>query len=235
MPVPTGVQEDAVRAQSLVYLHGFASSPRSSKARFFAERAAEAGFEFSCPDLNLPEFRSLTVTRMLDQVDAVVDRAGDGPVALVGSSLGAFVALHAAVRRHARDGRHGPTIDRLILLAPALDLVPSLEEEFGDAKIRQWQQTDRFAVFHYADNAMRDLAWSFMDDARRYDAFSISLPTPTLVYQGSRDEVVAPAVVERWAAERKWVHLQLVDDGHQLLGHLDQMWADVVRFLEVDG
>jgi len=36
----------------VVYLHGFASSPQSSKARFFAGKFAEAGVAFEAPQLD---------------------------------------------------------------------------------------------------------------------------------------------------------------------------------------
>ena len=51
------------------YLHGFASSPASTKAARFAERLRARGLTVHCPDLNEPDFSTLTVTRMLEQVD----------------------------------------------------------------------------------------------------------------------------------------------------------------------
>ena len=81
----------------LIYLHGFASSPESSKARRFGRELAARGVGFACPDLNAPSFERLTVTRMLEATAGLI-AAAEAPTALVGSSLGAFVALHAADR-----------------------------------------------------------------------------------------------------------------------------------------
>ena len=69
--------------------------PRRSDSGASSTRAA---IGYACPDFNDPAFETLTVTRMLDQTAAAIAAAPGGPVALVGSSLGAFVAVHAAVR-----------------------------------------------------------------------------------------------------------------------------------------
>ena len=215
----------------MLYLHGFASSPRSSKAAWFTARAREAGVPLACPDLNGDDFESLTVTRQLDHVDGAIDAMPDGPIVLVGSSLGAFVALFTAERRQGsvRAARH--PIDALVFLAPALDLAPGLERHFGPSAMGQWRTSGRLDVFHYAENRTRALGYGFFADAERYDAFAASDTTRTLVYQGTRDETVDPSMVTRWASTRPHVTLHLVDDDHQLLASLESMWAGIRQCL----
>ena len=80
----------------------FTGSPRRpTRAKRAASSGAARGVTFECPDLNLPSFETLTVTRMIEQACEAIARAPDGPIALVGSSLGGFVALYAASRRDA--------------------------------------------------------------------------------------------------------------------------------------
>ena len=106
------------------YLHGFVSSPQSTKAAWLAERLRPYGLSLHCPDFNAPDFATLTTTRMIAQVEEAIRRLPPGPVTLIGSSLGGFVAWHAAARRHGGPSRTAQPIDRLVLLAPALILAP---------------------------------------------------------------------------------------------------------------
>ena len=72
MPLPSRVQDAAVsggaRPAPVLYLHGFASSPESTKAQYFGERLAAHGVPLSTPDFNQPDFTTLTMSRMLDRV-----------------------------------------------------------------------------------------------------------------------------------------------------------------------
>ena len=69
----------------ILYLHGFASSPASRKARFFAELLRAAGALVDIPDLAAGDFEHLTISGQL----RVIERAAAGnPVALMGSSMG---------------------------------------------------------------------------------------------------------------------------------------------------
>lgn len=226
MPVPAGLSDDAVTAAGhVIYLHGFASSPRSSKARRFGDELASRGVGFSCPDLNLPAFETLTVTRMLDDTRRAIDEARGRPVALVGSSLGGFVAVHAA------EADWGHAVDRLLLLAPALDFGGNRLRQLGDQGIEAWRRDGRLEVFHHADNVRRPVGFALYEDAARYDAFDLRRALPTLVYQGRRDETVDAGMVARWAAARPHVELRLVDDGHQLAASMDGIWRAADRFL----
>ena len=62
---------------------------------------------------------------MLEQVARRDRRSAPDPVALIGSSLGGFVAVQAALRASDRDRR-------LVLLAPALDFDGNRLSDLGD-------------------------------------------------------------------------------------------------------
>src|SRR5258708_32051562 len=93
------------------YLHGFASSPQSTKAAYFADRLEAHGVSLTCPDFNEPDFASMTLTRMLEQLAHEISRVDRDAVTLIGSSLGGTLAILAAPQL--------PRIDRVVLLAPA--------------------------------------------------------------------------------------------------------------------
>ena len=59
---------------NVFYLHGFASSPASTKVGYFTDRFGEHGIDLRCPDLNQPDFATMTLTRMLDQLRGELTR-----------------------------------------------------------------------------------------------------------------------------------------------------------------
>jgi uncharacterized protein len=205
------------------YLHGFASSARSSKAAFFEAKLAGRGVVLETPDFNEPDFATLTISRMVAQVVAALDQ-GEGPAAIIGSSLGGFVAVQAALQRPAM-------IDRLVLLAPALDFGGSRLRELAGRGFDSWQASNRLDVFHYGYGRVVPVHYGLYADASRYDAIDAALTLPVQIFQGRNDAAVDPATVERWAEGRSNVELHLLDDDHQLLASLPFIWGEAARFL----
>jgi pimeloyl-ACP methyl ester carboxylesterase len=213
----------------LVYLHGFASSAHSSKAAYLRAKAAERGVELLTPDFNEPDFGGLTITRMVTQVSHLIDGLPPGSLNLIGSSLGGFVALQVALQHPAR-------IERLVLLAPALDFSGNRLKDLGDRGLDEWRKTDTLNVFHYGFGRMMSVRFSLYADAAGYDALDAPITLPIQVFQGRRDVAVSPETVQRWAEARSLrpnVELHLMDDDHQLLASLDRIWQEMARFLRL--
>lgn len=207
----------------VLYLHGFASSPESSKAIRITEALKPLGLRTHIPDLNQPSFRALTVSRMIAQARALLDAERAEQAVLIGSSLGGFVALHTA----AADAR----VKGLVLLAPAFDFGADAEGKLGDVSIADWQASGSAEVMHYAWERRELVDWALYEDARRYDAFAVDLKIPVLIFQGTEDTVVDPETVKRWAVGRKNVRLELVPDDHQLQRSVDRIADETLAFV----
>jgi pimeloyl-ACP methyl ester carboxylesterase len=213
-----------VSPRRVFYLHGFASSPKSTKVAYLTERLHEHGIDVECPDFNQPDFSSLTMTRMLEQLEARLPPIGDAPATLVGSSLGGTLAVLAA-------GRFGARVDRLVLLAPAVMFAKPGHHLLPPERVEEWRRRGTMPFFHYADQAERDLDVGFHEDSLRYDAFGAAFRQPTLVFQGLHDASVDYRTVEAFAKTRPNVTLSLLDDDHQLIASLPRIWDDMRDFL----
>lgn len=208
----------------IFYLHGFASSPQSTKAQYFAVRLAGHGLACVSPDFNQPDFRTMTISRMLGQLTDAIDRQSVEPVALIGSSLGGTVAILAAARLGAR-------VSRLVLMAPAVMFAKPGHHLLPPDRIEEWRRLGALPFFHYAYGEERLLDFAFYEDSLRYDAFAASFTQPTLVFQGLGDRSVDPRTVQQFARTRANVTLSLLEDDHQLTTSLPVMWTAIESFL----
>jgi len=212
------------RSSKVIYLHGFASSPGSTKASYLAERLKAYGLGLERPDFNEPDFATLTMSRMLADLERRVEALAPAPVTLVGSSLGGVLAILAADRLAAR-------IDRLVLLAPAVMFARPGHHLITPERIEQWGREGATRVFHYGYGEERFLNFAFYEDTIRYDAFAAVCSQPTLIFQGLRDSSVDYRAVEQFAGDRPNVALSLLDDDHQLTASLPLIWRGMEAFL----
>jgi pimeloyl-ACP methyl ester carboxylesterase len=202
-----------------IYLHGFASSPASTKARFFAERFAQLGLGLEVPDLAENDFSSLTLSA---QIRVIERTARDEPVSLIGSSMGGYLAaLYAA--------RHLET-EQLVLLAPAFSFRKRWTEMLGPAAIERWKESGSLDVFNYALCRHEPLGFQLMEDADRYEPYP-DCPQPALILQGRNDTVVPPEYAEEYVRRHPDTRLRLLDTDHEMLNALDDMWMETEAFL----
>ncbi len=206
----------------LLYLHGFASGPSSQKAQVLSARFAAAGVRIEVPDLTpgVDGFERSSPSSMLAIAERALARA-EPPHAVIGSSLGGYLAAMAASR--------DPSVERLVLMAPAFRIFERWSARLSRAELDAWR-TEGLETMHFASNRRRRIGWQFFEDARSWPAFP-EVRVPTLCIAGTRDETVPFEDVEAFVARTPSARLVAVDDGHDLAASLDRIFEEARVFL----
>ncbi|MGC3997815.1 MAG: YqiA/YcfP family alpha/beta fold hydrolase [Anaeromyxobacter sp.] len=206
----------------ILYLHGFGSGPSSTKARFLTQRFAAAGVQVVAPDLTPgPDgFERSSPSSMLAVAERLLADAPP-PHAIIGSSLGGYLAAVAASR--------DPSIEKLVLMAPAFRLFERWSAKLTAAERETWRTQGR-ETWHFATNRNRRLGWQFHEDAAAYPAFP-EVRVPTLCIAGKRDDTIPLADVAAFVARTPTARLIEVDDGHELGDSLELIFEQARRFL----
>jgi dipeptidyl aminopeptidase/acylaminoacyl peptidase len=202
----------------VVYLHGFASSPQSSKAQFFAGKFAEAGVAFEAPQLDQGEFRNLTISGQMIVVGNAVsvhrEKLTKGePLVLMGSSLGGYLAALYAER-------YPKAVDGLVLLAPAFEFLRRWRERLSVQGIEQWKRAGSIPIFHYGSKTEQHLGYRFLEDAAQYEG-TPDFHQRALILHGTEDTVVPCEGSRDFALEHTRVRLALFKSGHELTDVLE--------------
>jgi len=203
----------------VVYLHGFASGPRSGKAQFFRRKFGECGVAMEIPQLDQGRFETLTISGQLRVIEQAV---GEQPAILMGSSLGGYLAALFA-------SRHPDLVERMVLLAPAFQFPRRWQERHSP---EDWKRAGFISVFHYGDGRERRLGYQFVEDAAHYED-EPEFRQPALILHGTRDDVVPAAISTAYAARHPNIRLVLMESGHELTDVLEPMWREVSGFLRV--
>jgi len=146
----------------------------------------------------------------------VVDDSGSmsDNQANLANSLGVFIAALAASRH--------PSVERLVLLAPAFRLHERWRSRVGPADLARWQGEGSVEVHHHATDRPRRIGWAFFEDAAQWPPFPV-VHVPALCIAGGRDDTVPLEDVRAWVDRTPGARLEVVDDGHELLGSLPRI------------
>ena len=222
-----------------IYLHGFASSPRSNKATYLRDRFAEVNLELKVLDLNQGDFSKLTLTRQIEQT---IDAFGDPqtPVTLIGSSFGGLTCAWVAEQKL--------QVKKMILLAPAFGFPNSWYSRMQPEQIEQWRESGYLSVYHYGEKRSLRLHYEFLQDADNYPVSSLkrslldavahggnpqdrAASLPTLIIHGLRDDVVPIEVSRNYVKQHPQAKLIELNSDHGLNDVKERIWQETKDFL----
>lgn len=181
-------------APTFVWLGGFKSDMAGTKAEALAAWARAGGqafvrFDYAGHGRSEGRFEEQTVSRWLADALAVIDRLTEGPLVLVGSSMGGWLALRAARARPER-------VKALLLIAPAADFTERLMWAGFDEDVRRriletgrWERPSAYDPEPYA------ITRQLIEDGRRHLIMDGPIPFagPVRILQGGRDPDVPEA------------------------------------------
>ena len=188
----------------LLYLHGFRSSPQSSKARQMAARvqAEHPAVHWWCPQLP-PSPRAAAALIDEGTADWLAER-----MAVVGSSLGGYYASWLAERRGCR----------AVLLNPAVDPARDLAAHVGEQSA--WH--DPAAHFFFRAE--------YVGELRALQAGPLADPRRILAVIAKGDEVLDwREMSARYAGARR----RLLEGGDHALSGFPALIDEVIEFLQL--
>jgi len=187
---------------NILYLHGFRSSPRSTKAQQLARRVRERHpqVHWWCPQLP-PSPRAA-----MEMVMQVVSKWPGTTAAVIGSSLGGFYATHVAQTLGCRAVLLNPAVH------PARDLAGAIGEQTA------WHEPAQRFFFEPG----------FVDELRALESGPISHPENYFAVIAKGDEVLDwREMAGRYAGAR----IKLLEGGDHGLSDFDRHIDDVFDFL----
>lgn len=208
-----------------IYLHGFASSPRSSKARYLSDRFAAKSLNLQVLDLNQGDFGNLTLTRQIKQTIAAFPKQ-EIPITLIGSSFGALTATWVAQQQL--------QVQNLVLLAPAFGFPRSWYSRLQPEQIAQWRKSGYLPIYHYGEGKELRLNYQFLQDADNYPLSGLTRSCPTLIIHGVHDDVVPIQVSRDYTQHHSQVKLVELDSDHGLNDVHQEIWLLIQDFLSIN-
>jgi pimeloyl-ACP methyl ester carboxylesterase len=221
---------------TVVWLGGFRSDMAGSKAEALADWAQMAGrdflrFDYFAHGESTGDFLQGSISRWRSDALAVIDSLTSGPLVLVGSSMGGWLSLLAAVARPER-------IRALVLVAPAADFTealmkPRLTPQALAALERDgvWMEPSEY------DPAGYPITRLLIEDGARWSVMPgpLGISAPVRILQGALDDAVPWTHAQELvgAIEGDDVTFTLIKDGDHRLSRLQDLARLVAAVAEV--
>jgi pimeloyl-ACP methyl ester carboxylesterase len=226
-------------APGMFWLGGFRSDMTGTKAAavdaFASERKlASIRFDYSGHGESGGDITKGTISRWLEEATAVFDRYAQGPQILIGSSMGAWIALLLAEAQ-----RGSSRVVGLILIAPAYDMTRALMWDTWDQEARdQLMSTGVYRQPSEYSDEPYVITRALIEDGDQHLIGDRLVETgcPIHILQGGKDKDVpwqhTTELVSRLASDD--VVLTLVKDGDHRLSRpedIDRLQAALAELL----
>ena len=221
-------------APGIVFLGGFRSDMTGTKALFLEDYCRRRGrayvrFDYFAHGQSSGEFADGTISRWRDDAISVIDSLTEGPQILVGSSMGGWIMVLAALARRERAAA-------LVGIAAAPDFTTDLlPKRLSEAQLRTLHDEGRIVLPTPYDPAGYLYTSALVQDGDRNLVLRDSIPLvcPVRLLHGMADESVP------WRQSRKLaeslagsdVTLTLVKDGDHRLSR-DEDLARLAQVLD---
>ncbi|WP_319419774.1 YqiA/YcfP family alpha/beta fold hydrolase [Pleurocapsa sp. FMAR1] len=200
-----------------IYLHGFASSPKSNKAQYLRDRFTEVNLNLNVLDLNQGNFSRLTLSRQIQRTIAAFPDS-QTPITLIGSSFGGLTAAWVAQQQQ---------VEKIILLAPAFGFPQSWYAKLKPEQIEQWRESDALPIYHYGEGKQVLLHYQFLQDADNYPLSGLKRSVATLIIHGIHDDVVPIQVSRDYTSQHSQVKLIELNSDHGLNDVKERIWQEI--------
>jgi pimeloyl-ACP methyl ester carboxylesterase len=221
------------KTPTVVWLGGFKSDMSGTKAEALAAWAdvnnlAFLRFDYFGHGASSGDFRKGTISRWRADSLAVIDELTEGELVLVGSSMGGWLALLAALARRER-------VKAMLLLAPAVDFTQTLlEVQLPDEARKLIAEKGEWLWPSAYDEEPYPITRTLLEDGRKHCLFGTQMDFafPIRILQGMKDPDVpwqhAVKLAEQLHGD---VELTLIPNGeHRLSTPVDL--ARMIRVLE---
>ena len=214
---------------TVVWLGGFRSDMTGTKAQALADWAEAKGrdflrFDYTGHGASSGDFAEGTIGRWRADALAVIDELTSGPVVLVGSSMGGWIACLVAL---ARDQR----VKSMVLVAPAADFTEVLIEPKLSPEAREALERDGVWMSPSDYGEPYPITRKLLKDGRMWSILPgpLDVPAPVQIVQGQKDAEVpwghAIRVGQALAPSQpgRSVNLRMIADGDHRLSRPEDL------------
>lgn len=188
--VATEATTEGAKLPIVMFLGGFRSDMTGTKATFLEQQCRSRGqgyvrFDYSGHGASGGEFAALNLSSWKDDAQTVLDNLTKGPVILVGSSMGGWIALLLAFEKPQK-------IAGLVGIAVAADFTRDMRNALSDAQKQQLESKGFVDIpSDYSDEPYR-VSKELLDDGDRLCILGRDnvMMAPVRLVQGMKDSDV---------------------------------------------